>query len=144
VDGSGTVVNDQNGVPNSFTVSLPGLGTSFVAKTHVFRTPADLPTTLRLRLKLTTALSGGSNLFVDDVALAVMSSLYPQGPSVAVFAADTQTIRGDTWAIGITNNRTTTSRGWNLAFQRWYGMMGLGLLLPVSNSPTIADNLIQT
>lgn len=141
VDGSGTVVNDQNGVANSFTVNLVTVGTSYVAKNATFRTPADLPSTLRLRLKLTTPLSAGSVLLMDNLTLAIMSPLYPQGPSVSVFAADTQTVRGDTWTVDVTNDRTIDN-SFQLGFQKFFSMMQLGLLLPVDASPTISAALI--
>jgi hypothetical protein len=135
VDGSGTAINDGQGNANSFTVTLSGLTTAWAIKSGVFRTPAVLPASVRLRFRLSTALSTGSGLFLDHVALAQGTSLYVQGPSVWVFANATNLILNDTYAVGITNTPGGIQRG----FEQLFGMRSLGYLLPSAGSPTMAD-----
>lgn len=135
VDGSGTVINDSQGVANSFTVTLSGLTTSWATKSGIFRTPAVLPSSVNLRFRLSTALSSGSNLFLDHVAMAEGTSLYLQGPSVWAFSNPTNLILGDTYSVGISNTRGGIQSG----FEQLFGMRSLGYLLPSSGSPTMPD-----
>jgi hypothetical protein len=127
VDGSGNVVNDEEGVPNSATVDLTTLGTTYAAKNFVVRTPRNLPSVLRLRLRLSTALSVGTSLYVDNVCFARATQLYADGPFVCAFSGATKPVTGDSWTIAAT---VGTVGKHQRAFNRWFGMDSLGLLLP--------------
>jgi hypothetical protein len=143
VDGSGTIIDDAQGTPSSFTVNLVTLGTSWVPRSGFVRTPRVLPASVRLRLRLSTALDSGVNLFVDRLALARPVQPYAQGPYAAGFSGSVPSIVGDQWTIGVTNDR---GGGISTSFQTWFdrmlGMRQLGLLLPSSGTPTIAGSLI--
>lgn len=143
VDGSGTVVNDEQGTANSFTIDLTALTTSYVAYNSVFRLPAVTPSTLRLRLRLSTALAGGTVL-VDDVCMAPLVAAYPGGPGLRVFPGVTPFKIGDGWTIATTNNRGGASYGatFQTLFDRLFGMVAQNQLLPYDASPTHADTLI--
>jgi hypothetical protein len=134
-DGSGTVINDAQGNPNSFTVNLVSLGTTFVLKSGTFRTPAVLPSAVNLRFHLTTALSTGSNLFIDHIAFAEGTQLYTQGPTVWTFSNSTNLIKNDTYNATFTNTPGLIQQG----FQQLFNMTSLGYLLPSSASPTLPD-----
>jgi hypothetical protein len=139
------LTNDAQGVANSVAVSLPGLSTSYAATTGVFRMPKVIPATgLKLQLKLTTALSAGSNLYADSLALAYLTPLYAAGPAAAVFAGSTPFVAGDRFVLTMTNDRagTTYATTWQSVFQRWFNMTQLNLVLPASGSPTRADSLL--
>lgn len=145
VDGSGTVVNDAQAVANTVTQSVPALTTSWVSFKGVIRTPKVIPASgLKLRLKLTTALSTGTNLYVDSLALAFLTPLYAGGPAVAVYSGAVPFVAGDRFILTMTNNRagTTYATTWNSVFDRWFAMKQLNLVLPVSGSPTQADSLL--
>lgn len=143
VDGSGTVVNDAQGVANSFTIDLTLLSTTYVSATGVFRLPSVPPSTLRLRLRLSTALAGGSVL-IDDLCAAPLVQSYPGGPGMRVFAGLVPFKAGDGWTIATTNNLGGASYGatFQMLFDRLFGMTSLNLLLPYNASPTHADTLI--
>lgn len=143
VDGTDTIINDEQGTANSFTVDLTAESTSFAAHSGVFRLPAKLPTIIRLRLKLTTAITNTKILYLDHLSMAKMTPLYDQGPSVAAFSGNSILIDADKFTITTANNRTTTANGaFQLLFERFFGMRALGLILPTNASPTQADSLI--
>lgn len=144
-DDTGTILNDAEGVPNSFTVTLNTLTTSWAAQGSVFRVNATPPTTMRIRIKVTTAVAGDSVL-VDDAALAAMTAMYLGGPSVAVFSGATPFAGGDGWSVVNTNDQGGASflATWQTLFQRLFDMRAMGLLLPSSGSPTIANTLITS
>lgn len=137
-DGSGTIVNDEEGVANSFTVALTSATTSYVAFNGSFRTPHIMPAAIRLRLKLTTALESGKSVFIDHVALTRHNPLYTQGPSIVAFSGSTRVITGDSWTITLTN----TEGEFQELFDKFFGMKALQLLLPSDPAPTISDALI--
>lgn len=142
VDGSGTVTQDGKGVDNSFTVALTALTTTWAAFNGVFRLPAAPPSTLRLRLRLSTALSG-ADVLVDDVCLAPMVTAYPGGPRVAVFSGATPFQVGAGWEVTTTNDRAGAAYGatWQTEFLRLTGDPTY-LLPSTSGSPTLPDDLI--
>jgi hypothetical protein len=145
VDGSNTVIVDDQAVSNSFTVSLPGLTTSFAASTGVFRLPKLLPATAKIRIRLTTPLSGGTNLYLDHLGLGAMTQLYAGGPAIAYFSGSTASLVKDVYSVTVTNNRGGASNlaTMQTAADRVFGMRALNLLLPSSGSPTISDSLIS-
>lgn len=139
-DGS-AVINDDAGTPNSFTVDLTSLGTSFVAKSGVFRLPSPMPTTVQLRFRLSTAITNTHTLYFDHIALQPMSQLYTGGPYLAFFGGSTDWGLDDSHATTVTNDY----RGaFQQLFDRLFDMTALGLLLPsaTGGSETISDGLI--
>lgn len=137
---------------------VTGTGVLSVARTRpgspaeaVFRTPAVLPPAVYLRIRIAIAISSGTSLFIDDVALSRMTALYQGGPLAAVFAP-AQTLpkilsggtpwgAGDTITLTVTNDR---AGGFQTEFQRNFGMAALQLLLPSDafGAETISDTLI--
>jgi hypothetical protein len=144
VDGNGDVINDEAGVANSFTIDLTALTTSYVSKSGVFRTPLVLPTTVRLRLRMSTALENSRSVYLDKAALGVMTQLYTGGPSLAVFSGADDFGQGDYASAAVTNSRGAagTLDTFQTACDRLLGLRGFDLLLPSSGTPTISDNLI--
>jgi hypothetical protein len=144
VDGSGSIINDQQGAANSFTKTLSGLTTSYTPVNGTFRLPAEPPATIKLRVRISTALTG-ANVYVDDVCMTPATALYTGGPGLAVFSGVTPFATGDTWTVTQTNDRggATYAATWQAVFDRFFSMRSLGLLLPSSGSPTIADSLIS-
>ena len=99
VDVGGTVINDDQGNPNSFTHSLTALSTSWVAINATFRTPYLLPNEQFIRLKLTTALSTGTNLFMDRLGFGLATQMYPGGPTIAMFSGSNNWYFPDTFTV---------------------------------------------
>lgn len=148
VDGTNTVINDDNGVANSQTFTLSTFSTSFVAKNLFFRTPRSLPATIKIRVRISTALSGGSNLFMDNLAMAPASALYAGGPLAVIFSGQTTAkfVAGDGFILTTTNDYGGSANlsTFQQLFQRIFDMRSKGLLLPSNAAPTIADTLITT
>jgi hypothetical protein len=140
VDGANAVVNDAAGAANLVSVALPGATTAYAAHAAFFRTPALLPAQLKLRVRLSTALSAGVAAHVDHLALAkVAQPLYAGGPYAAVFSGAAKVLAGDQWVVAVTQ---TTASKWQQAAERIFGMRALGLTLPFSATPTIPESLI--
>ena len=150
VDGiGGTVLADEAGTNNTFTITCSGLTTSFVAKNGVFRTPKIMPTAVYLRIRISTAVTTGSSIFFDHAALVEMSELYKGGPSASIFsgktamrkaAADGQ-VDADYFILTTTNDRAGEFQEW---FERNFNMREKGLLLPsdTGGAETISDALV--
>lgn len=144
VDSGGTVINDDQGVANSFTVNLVTLGTSFVSQTGVFRLPKSVPSVVRLRLRMSTALSVSRNLFVDHMAMGRVTTLYDGGPGLAAFSGNAKFVIGDYFTLTTTNDFGGSS---NLSTFHWlldqlFGLRSIGVLFPVSGAPTVPDTII--
>lgn len=142
---TGAVINDNNGTPNSFTIDLTGLTTSYLPQRGVFRTPSILPSTIYLRMRLSTALTTGRSVYFDKASLGLMTQAYTSGPYVAVHAGSTPFLIGDLGTIAVTNSRGAAGvlDTWQTAFTRLFPeMLSSELLIPSSSVPTIADGLI--
>jgi hypothetical protein len=148
VDGiGGSVIDDEQGTANSFTIDATGLATSFAARTGVFRTPRELPPIVYLRIRISTAVSSGSSVFLDHAALAAMVALYAGGPEatlfsgIAPFSTGSEQVLADRFSIAVENDRGGGFQEW---FQRAFDMTGKGLLLPSDDggNETLDDALI--
>lgn len=148
VDSAGTTLNDQSGSPASATLNLNTVTTSYAGYNFALRLPVVLPADgiVRLRIKITTALSGG-NLFMDEVAFCRPTNLYPGGANLAMFsnpAAPFEAIPDpDGFTITFSNDRAGASFGatWQTLLNRLY--QAPGLIVPYTTGvPTILDSLI--
>lgn len=147
IDGSGNIINDDSGTANTITVDLTSGGintTSWHNVQGTFHMPAANPssTPVKLRIRLSTAIDNGKDLFVDRVAVSLMTQLYGSGtgggPFVAAYSGNTQTLLNDFWTLALTN----TMGSWISLFQRVFGMQELGLRLPTTGGSTISTTLI--
>lgn len=145
-DGSGTTINDDAGTANLFTQSLTSISTSWVSTSGVFRLPSLLPSAIRLKIRLSTAITDTKSVYIDGAALSGvtnssgMTQLYTGGPFAAVFAGATKVLTGDAYTIAITN---TWGRFQEMA-ERFFGMRALGLQLPSDSAAgeTVLDSLV--
>ena len=110
--------------------------------------PRVLPPLVYLRIRITTAVSVGTSIFLDHAALALMAPLYSGGPSAAIFSGKTAftdaitQVDPDFFTITTTNDRAGEFQEW---FNRLFGMSALGLILPsdTGGTETISDALIS-
>jgi hypothetical protein len=142
-DGSaypGAVMNDDAGTANLFTKSLTAVSTTYVNFNGVFRTPAVLPATApyRLRVRLSTAIDSGKSAFVGRLSLCEAKQLYAGGPFASVHSGNAKLISGDSWTVAVTNTFGAVQK-W---MERIFGMRNLGLQIPASGSPTVADSVV--
>lgn len=140
VDGSNSVIADDAGTDNSFTVDLTAIDTSFVAYNGVFRTPSVLPSTVKLELALTTAITDTKSVVLDDLCLTPMTQLYNGGPFIAGFAGSDNTYLGDQWTFAI-GNTLGVMASW---LERVFALRDKGLQFPYDDggTETIADSLV--
>lgn len=108
----------------------------------VFRLPSVVPDVVYLRIRISTAISSGTSVFLDHAALAKMQALYTGGPLAAAFSGSTPFEAGDLFTITTTNDRAGLFQEW---FARNFDMPQLGRLLPsdVNGLETLADSLIS-
>lgn len=139
VDGSNSLLTALA----TMSVDLTSVGSTYAHSYALFSTPANIPSTCKMEVALSTALTTGRSVYIDELQLVEMTPLSPSGPQVAIFAGGTDFKTDDYVDIAVANNRTSTANGAvSLAFDKWFGMWGLGLQLPNSGSPTIADSVI--
>lgn len=143
VDDAGTVINDEQGTANSFSVTLTVLTTTWVAFSGIFRLPRIPPAVMRLRFRLSTAIAT-ADVLLDDAVMTPMTPAYPGGPSLALFPGATPWATGDGWDVATTNGRNGQSflATWQALFDRLFGMRSMGLVLPSSGSASVDDTLI--
>lgn len=142
-----SVINDDEGNPNSFTVSLTGISTTFVHKSGAFRMPSVVPGTVKLRLRITTAISNTHHLSVDNVIMQRMRPLTTDGttPYVAVFGGNVNWVIADgdpdisTFKIVTTNDWASK---WRKFLERTLDLAAGGYSLPTSGGTTLSESLL--
>lgn len=139
IDGTNTVINDNNAVANTITATAASLGTTYGAIGGFFRTPAILPATIKLRLRISTAIAdSGKSVYFDRLTMTPAKQLYTEGPFMSIFSGSANLLQGDTWTMAIGNTWGVNQQ----LFERLFGMRNLGMYLPYSGSPSIADSLV--
>jgi hypothetical protein len=140
VDGSNNVINDDAGNANSFSLTLSGISTSYVSHTGVFVTPTTMPTTYKIEVALTTAITDTKSVVIDDLCLTPMTQLYTGGPAFAAFAGDTNPVRGDTWTMAVSASLGVIAD----YLERMFALRSKGLIVPYKDdaSETVADSLV--
>lgn len=145
VDQNGTIINDQGGNPNSFTINLSTLTTNYVAFNAAFRTPLILPTSQFIQMRITTPLTINRSVYVDKAAFGPMTQLYVGGPYLAVWAGNQPFTVRDYGTMTFTNSRGAagTLNTWQTVFSLLLPQAAQGeFLLPSAPIPTISDNLL--
>ena len=105
-----------------------------------FHTPSTMPAQVYLRLRLTTALSTGSSLFVDECCLVQMTELYNGGLFAAGFSGTEDFRLADYCEVTVANNLGGELHSW---LNRLLNLANKRVLLPVG-APTgsLTDALI--
>lgn len=151
VDGSGTIIQNVQGVNNSKTLTLSGATTSYVALNGAFQTPYVLPAAVYLRIRQSTAIDNAKNIFLGRFAMTRADSggngLYPGGPFVRMFSGNTGSIDGlnpDTYTMSVSNAYATSGSGlMQFMMDRLFGLRAMGLQIPTApSSPTVSDSLV--
>jgi hypothetical protein len=143
VDGAGTVIQNAQNVNQTFTIDPQSGGdlstSAFTAVGGFFQLNETLPEIVYLRIRISTAISSGTSLFIDEVALVEAEELYTGGPFVAFFRGQTELSLDDTWTITVTNAR---GGGFQDAFYKNFGFADLLLPSDSAGGETILDSLI--
>jgi hypothetical protein len=143
LDSSNAQTADDAATNNLVTVAHGALSSgAWTAVNGFFRTAKTVTSTTayKLNVRVSTALTSGESVYVDDLAMVEATQVYTGGPYVALFAGATNFLVGDLFAVAIANDRAGTFQE---AFDRMFGMRALGLQLPsdASGTETIPDYL---
>lgn len=126
----------------STTLSIPLTGLAagtWTFQSLVFASPALLPSNINtVTIGLTTALTSGVTVYIDDVGLVPMKQL-GYGPYIAIQPGSEIYVIGDQFLLNMTNNYASK---FGTFLWRVFGLDSLGLIVPNSASPTIPDSLI--
>lgn len=139
VDSAGTTINDDAGTANSTTIVVDSETTTYANHSAVFRLPRDIPTTVKVSILFTSALSAHT-LYVDELILTPATVLYDGGPAFAVVRGGVDWVLADQINLAVANNVSGTF--FQGLFERLFSMRTLDLILPSTTSPTISDALI--
>jgi len=148
-DAAGNILNDAGNTPNSTTVSLPGLSTSYTAFGTSFRTPAILPDEYYLDFQCTgTPLTTAREVYLDKAALTEMDQMYSSGPYLTIFGGSVPFLVGTRGDATFTNSRGSggTLDTWQTAIFRLLSPLWSQreYQLPSSSVPNVPDSLITT
>jgi hypothetical protein len=142
VNSSNAIINDISGTAISFTILYSTLTASWAPYSFSFAAPNTLPSTYKWKIAVSTALTSGQSVYIDDACLVQPTPVYANGPYCAVFAGATNFLIGDTITVTVANNYAGLNQTyWN----RLFNLQGMGLQLPSFNngSQTISDTLIS-
>jgi hypothetical protein len=138
-DGS-SVIQDDSGNNNTITpsVTLPNVNdTNWHALSGTFRLPDPLPAAVYLRVRLSTALSVGTSLYIDQLAMIAATRLYDGGPYVMMFAGGVEFGLDDVFTIAVSNNRSSL---YQEACDVLFDTMESDVRIPTNGSPSIANS----
>lgn len=136
-DGSDTVLTGM-----TFTIDLTLLTTSFARHGIAVVSPVSIPDATYMVIELTTAITNGQAILLDEVTVCEMTRLAAGGPGVAIVAGSTDSRQGDLATVAISNNSVGEM---NLELDRFFSLYELGIFLPSGQGTniTVADSLIS-
>lgn len=141
LDGSDAAVSDDASTANTTTIAHGTLSTSYAHFSGAFITPKSLPSTQKLRVRISTALTSGESVYVDHLSFAEATLLYAGGPYATLHSGATAFILNDSFTLTVANNFASD---WAKMLERLFGLRALGIQLPsaTGGSITIADSLL--
>ena len=135
-DGGGTLIS---GSEITITTSVSSSGWDLF--TAAFRTPLDIPAVLFADIRLTTAITSGNSIYIDELMLVEMRQATPSSAHAVVLAGSTDWVVDDTVTAQVTNNAEGDIYG---AMDRVYDLHAKGLPFPdTAGTPSILDSLIS-
>lgn len=139
-NGTHAIIADDKANDNSVSQNLTSVGTSWTIFKGSFSTPKVLPSTVELKVHLTTALPSAKQLYIQ-VALAKVSQAYNGGPYLSVLRGSTDVVIGDRVSVTVTNDFAGKFQS---LFGRYFGMREKDLQLPsaAAANATIAESLV--
>lgn len=136
-DGS-SVIDDDAGNANSIAVTLSGLSdATWTSFGGFFRLPDPLPATVYLRVRLSTALSVASSLFIDQLAAVEATRLYAGGPYLGCFQGGVELAQDDTFNVAVANNRASL---YQEACDVFFDTLESDVRIPTDGSPSITNS----
>ncbi len=144
-DQFGTMINDQAGNPNSFSIDLTALTTLYAAYNVMFRTPSIMPNTQLIRFRQSVALSNSRSIYLDKCSIGVATQLGVSEPFFAVHSGSVPFQIGDIATVNVTNSRGSggTLSSFQVLFSQLFPqMISNEILLPSSATPSLSDTAL--
>lgn len=147
VDGTGAVITDNVGNPNTVLINASSLNTVFTPFNGVFRTPNSLPTGAAVQVRSTPGnpLTGGT-VYLARMGMGSAIQAYSGGPWAVLFSGSVPFVAQDFTTISVSNSRglAGTLDTWQTLLARFFSsyMLPFELLLPSSSTPNVSDTLI--
>ncbi len=150
-DSGGTTIADDSGTNNTASIDLTAVAdTNWHIGSLVIRLPEVLPATTPYAISFAytgTILDNANAVILGGVGLAVATQFYPGGPFFVGFRGSTNPnasgIFPDSWTFAVTATIGKLSKAvWRYLNPPSLGPQTPGIIIQVSNSPTIPDSLV--
>ena len=131
---------------SAVSVTLSGISSSWVHYSLAWATPFPVPTGAKAVIELTTALTAGRSIYIDDLVIAEMDRPDPYGAFMLIVPGSTEFSIDDYFDVTISNNRAAgVAAEMCLELDRFFDLYSKKLYLPVDTggAETIADSLIS-
>jgi hypothetical protein len=139
-DSSGTILHDSIvGRAMQLTISSASLTTSWQWFSAVVFSPVAIPKASVIDIRFIGNQANTSQVFIDELVIAEMPRFQRGGLAYQITRGETDYAIEDVFTADVTNNCTTGDGEIALEFDRFFDMASLGLVLPSSTSPTLAD-----
>jgi hypothetical protein len=136
----GSVTADSASTNNVATINLTTIANDkWTFQALDFRIAPETIQPVYLRIRLSTAITSGKTVYLDEIGIVQGTEVYTGGPIVAAFSGSKAARAGDVWAIQVTNDRSGLFQEW---FNRFFGMADMGLLLPVAGVGAEIDDAL--
>lgn len=140
-DSGGSEIGGSN-----LSVTLSGITSSWVHYSLAWATPFPVPSGAKAVIELTTALTAGRSIYIDDLVIAEMDRPDPYGAFLLIVPGSTDFAIEDYFDVTIANNRAAgVAAEMCLELDRFFDLYPKKLYLPVDTggAETIADSLIS-
>lgn len=136
-----TPLHDATAINARITVDLTSSpSTTYAFAGATFTTPAVVPSDTEIAIEMTTAITSGRWVAIDEVIVQPLIQAYPNGPYVGLFRGDTDFVLDDFFTMTMSNNDSKANLGYS---SDWLlNLQELGVALPTLAASTIADGLI--
>ena len=125
---------------SDLAIDLTTVSTTYVNKSIFWATPADIPTSTKIQVELTTAITAGKDVFIDELVITPAISTYLGGPYVAIVAGATDWVQDDQVPIVVANNAAADS--FLYEYRRYLPEIN-DIQFATTGSPSEADTLIS-
>lgn len=139
-DSTGTMISGCVAA-QTFSVGSPLPSATWTHLTAAITTPLNLGSVIQFRIQTGAgggALANTDRIFIDDVILAEVVTLYPGGPGAVIVPGTANFELADSMKVSIAK----TQAEWHLELDRYLDLAGRGIRFPSSNTPTISSGLI--
>jgi len=136
----GSIITDDESTANAYDVNAASaITTAWQGFPGVFRTPAVLPSQVYFRIRISTAVTVGSSIFLDEAYFGPIDELYTDGALLAMFDGETEFEIGDRVILTLENNRAGDIHEW---MDRIFALRENRLIFPTAapGTETINDD----